>query len=104
MEYLRRYRDLKYQETVFELLARQFEIAKLDEAREGSIIQVVDAAVPPDKKSSPHRLLIVIASTILAFLVGMFWLLLRKKWTSSPENLQRLEAIKLRWRLKGDTG
>jgi uncharacterized protein involved in exopolysaccharide biosynthesis len=104
MEYLRRYRDLKYQETVFELLARQFEIAKLDEAREGSIIQVVDVAVPPDKKSSPHRLLIVIASTILAFLVGMFWLLLRKKWTSSPENLQRLEAIKLRWRLKGDTG
>ena len=60
MEYLRRYRDLKYQETVFELLAKEFEVAKLDEAREGSIIQVVDAAVPPDKRSSPHRTLIVI--------------------------------------------
>jgi uncharacterized protein involved in exopolysaccharide biosynthesis len=104
MAYLRRYRDLKYQETVFELLARQFEIAKLDEAREGSIIQVVDAAVPPDKKSSPHRLLIVIGVTILAFLVGMFWLLMRKKWTSSSENQQRLEAIRLRWRLKEDMG
>jgi len=54
MEYLRRFRDLKYQETVFELLAKEFEVAKLDEAREGSIIQVVDAAVPPDRKSSPH--------------------------------------------------
>ena len=43
MEYRRRYRDLKYQETVFELLAKEFEIAKLDEAREGSIIQVVDS-------------------------------------------------------------
>ena len=46
MEYLNRFRDLKYNETVFELLAKEFEMAKLDEAREGSIIQVVDAAVP----------------------------------------------------------
>jgi capsule polysaccharide export protein KpsE/RkpR len=107
MEYLRRYRDLRYQETVFELLAKQFEIAKLDEAREGSLIQVVDAAVPPDKKSSPHRLLIVIAMTILAFLVGVFWLVLRKRWANNsrlPENRERLEAIKVRWREKADTG
>jgi uncharacterized protein involved in exopolysaccharide biosynthesis len=106
MEYLRRFRDLKYQETVFELLARQFEIAKLDEAREGSIIQVVDAAVPPDRRSSPHRLLIVIAGTILAFLVAVFWILLRKRWASAsglPENRERLEAIKVRWKEKADT-
>src|SRR5580704_653197 len=70
MEYLRRFRDLKYQETVFELLAKEFEIAKLDEAREGSIIQVVDAAVPPDNKSSPHRTLIVLVGTVLAFFVA----------------------------------
>ena len=68
MEYLRRYRDLKYQETVFELLAKEFEVAKLDEAREGSIIQVVDAAVPPDKKSSPHRALIVLGCYYSFFL------------------------------------
>ena len=105
MEYLRRYRDLKYQETVFELLARQFEIAKLDEAREGSIIQVVDAAVPPDKKSSPHRLLIMIAGTILGFLVAVFWILLRKRWARAsvlPENRERLEAIKVHWKEKAD--
>ena len=106
MEYLRRYRDLKYQETVFELLARQFEIAKLDEAREGSIIQVVDAAVPPDKKSSPHRLLIMIAGTILGFLVAVFWILLRKRWARAsvlPENRERLEAIKVHWKEEADT-
>ena len=51
IEYVRRLRDLKYHETVFELLAKQFEIAKLDEAREGSIIQVVDSAVAPAKPS-----------------------------------------------------
>ncbi len=50
MEYIRRYRDVKYYESIYELLARQFEIAKLDEAREGALVQVVDAAVPPDRE------------------------------------------------------
>lgn len=102
MEYLRRYRDLKYHETVFELLAKQFEIAKLDEAREGSIIQVVDVAVPPDKKSSPHRLLIVIAVTILAFMVAVFWVLLRTRWASDSGHRERVEAIKVRWKEKAE--
>jgi len=103
MEYLRRLRDLKYHETVFELLAKELEIAKLDEAREGAIVQVVDAAVPPDKKSFPPRLLIVIAVTIFAFFVAVFWILLRKSWDHTfelPENRQRMEAIKERWKGK----
>jgi uncharacterized protein involved in exopolysaccharide biosynthesis len=103
MEYLSRFRDLKYYETVFELLAKELEIAKLDEAREGAIVQVVDAAVPPDKKSSPHRTLIVIAVTIFAFFVAAFWILLREGWARAsdlPENRQRLEAIKERWKGK----
>jgi tyrosine-protein kinase Etk/Wzc len=106
MEYLRRYRDLKYEETVFELLAKEFEIAKIDEAREGSIIQVVDAAVPPDKRSSPHRTLIVIGLTILAFLVAVFWILLQRRWARAselPENRERIDAIKVRWKEKADT-
>jgi len=97
MEYLRRYRDLKYQETVFELLANEYEVAKLDEAREGSIVQVVDPAVPPDTKSSPHRTLIVLGATILAFFVAVFWVWLGKNLDSAfelPENRQRLRTIK----------
>jgi uncharacterized protein involved in exopolysaccharide biosynthesis len=97
MEYLRRYRDLKYQETVFELLAKEYEVAKLDEAREGSIVQVVDPAVPPDTKSSPHRTLIVLGATILAFFVAVFWVWLGKNLDSAfelPENRQRLRTIK----------
>jgi uncharacterized protein involved in exopolysaccharide biosynthesis len=103
MEYLRRYRDLKYQETVFELLAKEFEIAKLDEAREGSIVQVVDAAVPPDKKSSPHRLLIIIASTVLSVFVAVFWILFQEKASRTfdqPENRERLDALKRGWESK----
>jgi uncharacterized protein involved in exopolysaccharide biosynthesis len=106
MEYLRRFRDLKYHETVFELLAKELEIAKLDEAREGAIVQVVDAAVPPDKKSSPHRLLIVIAVTICAFFVAAFWILVRRKLVRAfelPENQQRLETIRRLWKAKQET-
>ncbi len=103
MEYLRRYRDLKYQETVFELLAKEFEVAKLDEAREGSIVQVVDAAVPPDKRSFPPRLLIVSGTTILAFFVAVFWISLQNSLNSAfalPENRQRLRTIRTLWRPK----
>jgi capsule polysaccharide export protein KpsE/RkpR len=100
IEYVRRYRDLKYHETVFELLAKQFEIAKLDEAREGSIVQVVDSAIAPDKRSSPHRLLIVISITLLALFLTGFWVVLRQRWSvvaDLPENRQRLQAIKNSW-------
>jgi tyrosine-protein kinase Etk/Wzc len=106
IEYGRRFRDLKYSETVFELLAKEFEIAKLDEAREGAIVQVVDAAVPADKRSFPPRLLIVIAVTILAFLVAAFWIVLREglaRAFEQPENRQRLEAIRGLWRGKQET-
>src|SRR5208282_1182343 len=69
MEYVRRLRDVKYNETIFEILARQFEVAKLDEAKEGSIIQVVDPAIPPDKRSFPKRTLI--GATVLGFIFGV---------------------------------
>jgi tyrosine-protein kinase Etk/Wzc len=106
VEYLRRFRDLKYQETIFELLAKEFEVAKLDEAREGAIVQVVDVAVPPDKKSSPHRTLIVIGATILSFFVAVFWVIVRrglKRTFEQPENRRRLEAIQQYWKAKQDT-
>jgi tyrosine-protein kinase Etk/Wzc len=106
MEYVRRLRDLKYHETVYELLAKEFEIAKLDEAREGSIVQVVDAAVPPDKKSSPHRTLIVIGTTMLSFFVAVCWIMMRRSWDRTlelPENRQRVEAIRGRWKDKQDS-
>lgn len=105
LEYLRRLRDLKYHETVYELLTKEEEIAKLDEAREGEIVQVVDPAVPADKKSSPHRTLIVIGTTILAFFVAVFWIVVRRglrRTFSLPENRERLDAIKAYWKRRPD--
>jgi uncharacterized protein involved in exopolysaccharide biosynthesis len=71
LEYMRKLRDVKYYETIFDILARQFEIAKLDEAKEGALVQVVDPAVPPDKRSFPKRGMIVIAATAAGFFVGI---------------------------------
>ncbi len=70
LEYVRKLRDVKYREALFDILARQFEVAKLDEAKQGAPIQVVDPAIPPDKKSFPKRGLIVIGSTTAGFFFG----------------------------------
>src|SRR6266851_2371092 len=71
LEYLRKLRDVKYYETIFELIAKQYELAKIDEAKEGSIVQVVDQAVEPDKKSRPRRLLIVSLTVLISLFLGI---------------------------------
>jgi uncharacterized protein involved in exopolysaccharide biosynthesis len=71
LEYVRKLRDVKYYETIFDILARQFEIAKLDEAKQGAIVQVVDPAIPPDRQSFPKRSLIVVGATALGFIFGI---------------------------------
>jgi tyrosine-protein kinase Etk/Wzc len=76
LEYVRRYREVKYRETIFELLAKQYEAAKLDEAKEAAVIQVVDPAVQPDRKSSPIRALIVALSSVFAFIGVIVYALL----------------------------
>jgi uncharacterized protein involved in exopolysaccharide biosynthesis len=72
LEYLRKERDVKYYETIFGLLARQYEAAKVDEAKQGALIQVLDPAVPPDHRSSPRRTIIVIVATVAGFFLGIF--------------------------------
>jgi uncharacterized protein involved in exopolysaccharide biosynthesis len=71
LEYVRKLRDVKYNETIFEILARQFEVAKLDEAKQGALIQVVDPAIPPDKHSFPKRSLIILVATFAGLIVGI---------------------------------
>jgi uncharacterized protein involved in exopolysaccharide biosynthesis len=73
LEYVRRYRDVKYYETIFEVLAKQYEAAKLDEAKNAAIIQVMDKAVPPEKKSSPKRTVIVLITLLATTLLSCSW-------------------------------
>lgn len=86
LEYVRRVRDVKYYETIFDILARQFEIAKLDEAKEGSLVQVVDPAVRPDRKSFPKRGIIVLVSTIAGLLIGILAALMQAGWSRLQED------------------
>jgi len=69
-DYISKYREFKYQETLFELFARQYEVARVDESREGALIQVVDVATVPEKKSRPRRLLLAGAAGLLALMVA----------------------------------
>lgn len=77
VDYVSRYREFKYQETLFELYARQLELARADESREGALIQVVDRATPPEKKSKPKRAIFALAATLATFLALVVFLLTR---------------------------
>jgi uncharacterized protein involved in exopolysaccharide biosynthesis len=85
-DYITRYREFKYQETLFDLFARQYELARADESREGALIQVVDAAAPPEKKSRPRRLLIALGVWIGSLLAISIWVLARSRWHESVRN------------------
>lgn len=95
-DYVGRYREFKYQETLFELYARQFELARADESREGALIQVVDPATPPEKKSKPKRAFTALATTLAALLGLMAFVLTRyssRRPVTDASSLGRSTAI-----------
>ncbi len=97
MEYLNKLRDVRYYETIVELLSKEFEMAKLDEAREGAPIQVVDAAIPPDKRSFPLRGPTIAIATVLGFLIACGWCILEDGWErlkKNPEEAAKLEKLR----------
>jgi len=78
LKYLRAVRELKYHETLFEVLSRQYEAARLDEAKSASAVQVVDRAVTPERKSWPPRALLILAAVTATLMLFSFWILLRE--------------------------
>lgn len=79
-DYISNYREFKYREALFELFARQYELARVDESREGALIQVVDPATTPEYKSKPKRALMAVGSTFVAFMLLAVFVLIRHKW------------------------
>lgn len=71
LEYIRKVRDVKYYEAINELLGKQYEMAKLDESRQSSLIQVLDKAEVPEKRSKPKRSQLVLLSVIAGFIVSL---------------------------------
>jgi len=74
------YRRTKIQEAIFETLTQEYELAKVEEAKETPSVKVLDPAEVPEKKSSPHRLWIILGGTVFCFLAGMGWMLGGSTW------------------------
>jgi uncharacterized protein involved in exopolysaccharide biosynthesis len=77
LEVLRKYRDVKYHEALYEILAKQYEAARLDEAKSAALVQVIDKAVVPERKSWPPRTVLILTTSGLAAFLACFWALLR---------------------------
>ena len=97
LDYVRRLREVKYQETVFELLAHVLEAVKLDEARNASLIQVLDRAVPPERKSKPRRTLIVLLSALAAGFLAVILAFLREARERALQDPEQAERYRLLW-------
>jgi uncharacterized protein involved in exopolysaccharide biosynthesis len=96
-DYLTKYREFKYRETLFELFARQYEMARVDESREGALIQVVDVAVTPEYKSKPKRLVFAVTATLLSLLLLGMFILVRQFWRNTaadPEGAERVARLR----------
>ena len=94
LEYLRAEHEVKYRQALFDLLIRQYDAARLDESKEPTIIQVMEPAIEPDRKSSPKRTLIVLAAAVLGFFIGCFAVLIL--WWTKCAQSDRYLANQLR--------
>lgn len=96
-------RELKYQETLYELLARQYEMAKIDEAKDAPLIQVIDKAIAPDRKSKPKRAQIVLLSALAALfaaIIAAFLMESLERARTHPSHVSRFDTLRqyLSWR------
>ena len=105
IEYVRARRELKLQEALLETMIRQFEAAKLDEAKEGPALQVVDVALPPDRKSKPSGMLFTLAGAMLGLLLSTAYIVMRRygAWSREhyPQDAPARAALARAWRLRG---
>ena len=103
-DYVTRFRDFKYYETLFELFAKQYEIARVDEAREGPLLQVMDTARAPQRKSKPKKALIAVIATLatgFALLLFVFVRQALRNAAQDEETAGKLRAIRRAVGVKG---
>ena len=99
-DYVARYREFKYQETMFDLFAKQFELAKVDESREGAVIQVLDMAEPPERKAKPKKAIIAMIATLASGFALLLFVFIRsalKNASQDEETKLRMAALKGSW-------
>ena len=109
LEYMRRFRQVKYYETLFELISKQYELAKIAEASNYAIVQVLDSAVPAEKKTAPRRFRMVLFGGMLGGVlgIGIAWLLDQLRRFKTGQGTANWQRIKAAWRginLPGQSG
>lgn len=92
-DYITKYREFKYHETLFELFSKQFELAKVDEAREGAVIQVLDAAQAAERKSKPKKALIAIIATLASGFAFLLFVFIRQALRNSSQNSESAKKL-----------
>ncbi|MDP3651329.1 MAG: Wzz/FepE/Etk N-terminal domain-containing protein [Rhodoferax sp.] len=92
-DYIARFRDFKYHETLFDLFAKQYEMARVDESREGALIQVVDPAQPPERKSKPKKAQIAMLTTLAVGFAMLLFIFIRQALRSAAQTSQSAEKI-----------
>ena len=93
LEYARKLREVTYHSTLLNLLSREYEAARIDEAKSAPIIQIVDRAVPPEKKSGPHRVLLTAVAGFLGFLAACLWAFGREAVRNLEQHPQRAHKL-----------
>src|SRR6476661_1748589 len=97
LDNLRLLRDLKYNELLYELIAKQYEVARIDEAKNSGLIQVLDAAVEPDRKSKPRRSILVLLWTFAALVLALVWAAIAESLSrakADPHRAARMSVLK----------
>jgi len=100
-DYIAKFRDFKYHETLFELFAKQYEMARVDESREGAIIQVLDVAQPPERKSKPKKAMIAMMTTLAVGFALLLFVFIRQALrgaAQTPESAEKLSQLGQAWR------
>ena len=95
--YADRYRQVRVQETLFELLTQQYEMARIEEAKDVPAISVIDAPGSAEKKSFPHRLWVTLALTFIVFACTSFWIIGRSQWDLLRDDDPRKELAGEMW-------
>lgn len=97
LEYMRLLREAKFNEYLYGLLQKQFEMAKLGEVKDAAVIQVIDEAVPPQVRFKPKRRLMVMLAAVLGFFLSIFaafFLEFLENARRDPESAAKLDAFK----------
>jgi tyrosine-protein kinase Etk/Wzc len=99
-DYIAKFRDFKYNETLFELFAKQYEMARVDESREGAVIQVVDIAQPPERKSKPKKGMIAGVTTLVVVFALLLFVFIREALrgvAQTPESAEKVTRLRRTW-------